>query len=139
MKKIFLLAIFSSILVNSKAQIVLNLFPILQNIENNKDLYIGQAYSHLSSSLNIPIEYFSPQNKIHNRKNDETSTKIAFYFPINADELHLTYPRLEIYWQTALDFSVSEGLYRSNDGGRWVPAVQAFYNNAIISDIKVRQ
>jgi len=44
MKKIFLLAIFSSILVNSKAQIVLNLFPILQNIENNKDLYIGQAF-----------------------------------------------------------------------------------------------
>lgn len=44
MKKIFLLAIFSSILLNSKAQIVFNLFPILQNIENNKDLYIGQAF-----------------------------------------------------------------------------------------------
>ena len=71
--------------------------------------------------------------------NGETSTQIAFYFPINANELHLTYPRLEIYWQKPLDFLVSEVLYRSNDGGRWVAAVQAFYNNAIISDIKFRQ
>jgi len=138
MKKIFLVTIFIAIFTNSKAQLVLNFLPILQNIENNKVLYIGQPFSHLVSSLNISIEYFSPQNKIHHRKNDETSTQIAFYFPTNADELHLTYPRLEIYWQTALDFSVSEGLYRSNDGGRWVPAVQAFYSNAIISDIKVR-
>ena len=73
MKKIFLLAIFSSILLNSKAQIVFNLFPILQNIENNKDLYID---STMTKNIN-GSEYIGPNHYDRNKNGNKISIVVT--------------------------------------------------------------
>ena len=70
----------------------------LQSIVANKAIYIGQPFSVLHRNLQVQIKFFQPFAAIHHDKTKETSTSFAFYFPSNADELYLTFPKLEMYW-----------------------------------------
>lgn len=90
-------------------------------------------------SLKIQIKHFWPNRSIVYDITKEPSTQFSFYFPQSADEAYLTYPCLEIYWQTPLNASQSDVLWKSNNGGGWSSAVAVFYASAIISDIKIRE
>ncbi|MEQ1554985.1 MAG: hypothetical protein ABL929_12440 [Ferruginibacter sp.] len=109
----------------------------LQNIVNNKALYIGQPFSVLLNTLSIQIKFFSPFAAIHYDKNKETSTSFSFYFPQNYEEVYLTYPKLEIYWQPYLNRVQSDIFWESNNGGGWSPIIGNYYGAGIIADIKV--
>jgi hypothetical protein len=109
----------------------------LQTIVTNKAQYIGQPFSVLQSSLQIEIKFFSPFSAKRHRINNETSTSFGFYFPQNAEEIYLTYPCLEIVWQTPLNANQSRTLYSQFNGGGWNSTVAAFYSSGIIADIKV--
>jgi hypothetical protein len=143
MKKI-LIALFCIIAIDQKdgnAQIPLvnDTLDYLETIVNRKAEFIGRPFSVLKDSLQFQIRYFHPREGIVYDITKETSTKIAFYFPQVADDMYLTYPSLEIYWQTALNATQSNELYRQTDGGGWSSTVAAFYSNAIIKDIKLRE
>ncbi|MCB0740829.1 MAG: hypothetical protein R2796_10540 [Chitinophagaceae bacterium] len=122
----------------TNAQGVPDTLAYLHNLVANKSQYIGQPFSLLKSSLQIQIKYFQPFAAIHYDKNKETSTSFSFYFPNNVDELYLTFPKIEIYWQPYLDIVQSLGIAYGNRG-IWSPVAEAFYANAIIADIKVRE
>jgi hypothetical protein len=110
----------------------------LQSIVTNKAQFIGQPFSKLMDSLKIKIRYFHPRRSITYNINKETSTRFAFYFPSAADDLYLTYPSLEVYWQPYLDARLSDILWENNNAGGWVSAVATFYRPGIIVDIKLR-
>lgn len=111
----------------------------LQTIVANKAQYIGHPFSNLLSSLQIQVKYFHPRRGIHYDAAKETSTRLAFYFPSDADNLYLTYPSIEIYWQPVLNANESDVLWVNNSGGMWNPSVVTFYQNAVIADIKLRE
>ncbi|MCB0740828.1 MAG: hypothetical protein R2796_10545 [Chitinophagaceae bacterium] len=123
----------------TKAQGVPDTLTYLNSIVANKNNYIGQSFSLLKNNLQIEIKYFQSFAAIHYNKDRETSTSFAFYFPNDADEIYLTFPKLEIYWQTPLNINQSGLLWGNNNGGGWSTAVYNFYKNAIIADIKVRE
>jgi hypothetical protein len=87
--------------------------------------------------LQIQIKFFSPVASISYNKNKETSTLFSFYFPQNSEEIYLTYPSLEIYWKPCLNAVQSELLYSQCRSVGWSPAVATFYENGLISDIRV--
>jgi len=125
---------------NAKAQTgVPDTLAYLQSIVANKANYIRHPFSVLLNDLQIQVKYFHPIASIHYDKNKETSTSFAFYFPQTEDDMYLTYPCLNIYWQTPLNASQSFSLYNINDGGGWTPGVANFYANGIIADIKIRE
>jgi hypothetical protein len=108
----------------------------LQSIVHNKAQYIGQPFSKLMDSLKIQIKCFSPFASLPYDMTKETSTTFGFYFPLNPEEMYLTYPRLKIIWQTALNANQSLTLYNQSNSG-WTPSVISFYTPAIIADIKI--
>ena len=142
MKKIFIIIVFicSIKLVNAQTYGVPDTLAYLQTIVANKANYIGQSFSILMDSLQIQIKFFSPFSGIHYDISKETSTSFSFYFPQDGlDDFYLTYPKLKIYWQTPLNASQSDFLWRTNNGGGWNSAVAAFYANGIIKDIQIRE
>ncbi len=141
MKRILIIAcvVLLGFVRNAEAQTgVPDTLAYLQSIIANKANYIGQPFSVLQNNLQIQIKYFQPFAGIHHDKNKETSTSFAFYFPGNADEIYLTFPKLEIYWQPYLNAVQSRGIAQGNRG-IWSSAAQAFYANGIIADIKIRE
>ncbi len=123
---------------NAKAQAgVPDTLAYLQTIVANKTQYIGQPFSVLYDNLQIQIKFFTPFGAIHYDKNKETSTSYAFYYPHTTDDHYLSYPRLEIYWQTPLDANQSSLLWKNNNFGEWSAAIYTFYKDAIITDVKV--
>jgi len=111
----------------------------LQTIVVNKPQYTGKPFSVLMDSLKIQIKFFSPFSGLSAHINKETSTSFSFYFPQTADDFYLTYPKLEIIWQTPLNRTQSNVLWESNNGGGWSAAVAVLYATAIVADIKVRE
>ncbi|MCB0710293.1 MAG: hypothetical protein KDC15_12985 [Chitinophagaceae bacterium] len=139
MKKICLIIMIAALSNNTRAQTsVPDTLAFLQSIVVNKSQYIGQPFSVLYNSLQIQVKHFWPNASIHYAKNKETSTQFAFYFPLSQEDIYLTYPCMEIYWQTPLNANQSGLLWGNNDGGRWDTTVYNFYKNAIVADIKVR-
>lgn len=140
MKKILVITFITllSLAKDTKAQTgVPDTLAYLQTIVANKAQYIGQPLSTLLSDLQIQIKHFSRNTDIVYDISKETSTSFGWYFPQNADEIYLTYPRLRISWQTPLNAYQSGILYTNNNGGWWSTAVYDFYKNGIISDITV--
>ncbi len=126
--------------VNAQNTGVPDTLAYLQTIVANKSQYIGQPFSVLQNSLQIQIKFFQPFAAIHHDKTKETSTSFAFYFPSDADELYLTFPKLEIYWQVPLNIAQSDNIRSvNNNRGQWNAASANFYANGIIADIKVRE
>jgi hypothetical protein len=141
MKKtvLILIIIIITFAKNTKAQTgVPDTLAYLQSIVANKAQYIGQPFSVLQNNLQIQIKYFQPFAAIHYDKDKETSTSFAFYFPNNADEIYLTFPKLKIYWQPYLNITQSLGIAHGNRGV-WSSTAQAFYANGIIKDIQIRE
>ena len=140
MKKIALLFTIVSIsfIQKTKAQVP-DTLAYLQNIVANKSQYVGQPFSVLYNNLQIQVKHFWPNTSIHYAKNKEISTQFAYYFPLSQEDIYLTYPCIEIYWQTPLNANQSGLLWGNNNGGGWSTAVYNFYKNAIIADIKVRE
>lgn len=141
MKKVFfiLLILAGTKSLNAQTAGVPDTLAYLQSIVANKSHFIGQPFSVLRDSLKIQIKFFSPFASIPHDRSKETSTSFAFYFPLTAEEIYLTYPKLEIYWQPYLDCNQSHMLYSNNNGGGWSSAVSAFYVNGTIADIKLRE
>lgn len=139
MRKILIIVFFSSMLTSvSKAQVgVPDTLAYLQTIVNNKTQFIGQPFNVLLDSLQIDIKFFFPFAAIHRANNKETSTSFSFYFPPTTEDIYLTYPHLEIVWQTPLDANQSDILYTQNRSVGWTISIVNFYYNSIISDIKL--
>lgn len=142
MKKILIILFVtfsSTLLTKADAQTygVPDTLAYLQSIVVNKAQFIGQPFSVLRDSLEIQIKYFHPRRGIVHNVSKETSTRFGFYFPVVANDMYLTYPSLEIYWQPHLNATQSDILWESNNGGAWSTAVANFYANGIITDIKV--
>lgn len=110
----------------------------LQTIVANKSQYIGRPFHDLADTMKLQFKFFSPIAAIHYDKTKETSTSFGFYFPQTADDIYLTYPSLDIYWQLYLNADQSSALYSQYNGGGWNTAVYDCYKNAIIKDIQVR-
>lgn len=140
MKKAILFFIIIFFIKNTNAQGygVPDTLAYLNTIAANKAQFIGQPFSRLRDSLKIQIKWFSPFAAIHYKKNKETSTSFGFYFSVSTDDYYLTYPRIEIYWQTNIDKNQSNIFWENNQGG-WESTVANYYANAIIADIKVRE
>jgi hypothetical protein len=136
MKKIILIVLIITFTTNAKAQVP-DTLAYLNSIVANKAQFIGQPFSVLMDSLKIQIKYFHPIADITYNKSKETSTSFAFYFPLTADDMYLTYPCLNIYWQPYLNASQSDILWEANNGGGWSTVITNFYANGIIFDIKV--
>ncbi len=138
MKKIIIIILVTLFTKNTNAQTgVPDTLAYLQSIAANKAQYIGQPFSVLKNNLQIQIKYFQPFAAIPYDKDKETSTSFAFYFPNNVDELYLTFPKIEIYWQPYLNIVQSLGIANGNRG-IWSAAAEAFYANGIIADIQIR-
>jgi len=142
MKKIlvitFLIIAFAK---ESKAQTygVPDTLAYLQTIITNKAQYIGQPFAVLLNDLQIQVKFFFPFASLPYDKTKETSTSFAFYFPQTAEDIYLTYPHLEIYWQTPLNADQSRALRSQYRTVGWTSAIANFYANAVISDIKIRE
>lgn len=124
MKRILTILFFTiiSFSKNTKAQSgVPDTLAYLQTIVANKAQYIGQPFSKLfdSLNLNIQIKYFHPRRGAVSNSNKEMYTAFAFYYPAIAEDVYLTYPCLEIHWQTPLNTNQSFLLFNSNGGGLW--------------------
>ena len=141
MKKIFFI---SALLVicfanNTKAQSqpVTDTLSYLNTIVANKASYVGKPFSVLMNDLQIQIKFFFPFADLNHDKTKETSTEFSFYFPPTAEEIYLTYPSLEITWQTNLNASQSRALYTQYRALGWSNEVATFYSSGIIADIRV--
>jgi hypothetical protein len=136
MKKILLImsVVFAFTLGRAEAQN--DTLAILQNIETNKSTYIGQPLSALTNQLPIQIKYFFPNAPKSANIYKEYFTVIAFNFPYNPSQLHLTYPQLWIYWSTPLNLMSSLSLYNQTKGA-WSLTIASYYGSAVISDIKL--
>ncbi len=142
MKKFFLIlvVVITTFTKDVKAQTygVPDTLAYLLSIVSNKAQYIGQPFSVLKNNLQIQIKYFQPFAAVSYDKDKETSTSFAFYFPNNVDELYLTFPKLEVYWQPYLNIVQSLGIAYGNRGV-WSSSAEAFYSTGIIADIKIRE
>ncbi len=141
MKKIFLILLFSLTVVAKKVNAqtipVTDTLAYLQTIVANKSQFVGRPFSVLMDSLKIQIKFFSPFAAIHYDKNKETSTQFSFFFPQTADDIYLTYPSLEIYWQPYLNIIQSDLLYSQFRSIGWNQQIATYYSSGIIADIKV--
>ncbi len=138
MKKIFLIIIITTLSKNINAQIgVPDTLAYLNTVVLNKNNYIGQPFSVLYNNLQIQIKFFNPYAAIHYDMNKETSTTLSFYYSLTEEDYHLTYPRLEVFWQIPQNINQSLALWKKNKWGWWDTAVYNLYKNAIIKDIKV--
>ena len=132
---------FSALTNDAKAQTVppiSDTLTYLQSIVNNKAYFIGHPFSVLMDSLQIQIKFFSPFAKIHHDNNKETSTSFSFYFPITHEEMYLTYPKLEVFWQPYLNINQSLIFYNQFRSVGWNPTIKSHYSSGIITDIRVR-
>lgn len=109
----------------------------LQFIVANKANYIGRPFSALLSDLQIQIKRFAPIASIAQDMSKETSTNFSFYFPQSIDEFHLTFPKLNISWQTHLNATTSQYLFKKYNKGGWTQEVIDFYSTAIIKNIEL--
>ncbi|HRD58836.1 MAG TPA: hypothetical protein PK504_12350 [Ferruginibacter sp.] len=144
MKKIFvivsLLIVFHSKSVNAQSGGVTDTLSYLQTIVANKAQYIGHPFSVLYNSLQIQVKFFSPFASIPYAKHKETSTSFSYYFPTDSlNDFYLTYPKLEIFWQTPLNANLSDVIWQNNNGGGWNTNSYNFYKDAIITNLKVRE
>lgn len=142
MKKIFLILVFLTVVFikNTSAQPpITDTLAYLQTIVANKSFFIGKPFSVLEDSLKLPVKFFSPFASIHHAKNKETSTSFAFYFPLTAEDLWLTYPKLEISWYPYLNAAQSDLLYTQYRSVGWSPALSSFYATGVIADISIRE
>jgi len=143
MKKIYFICIYLVICFanNAKAQSspVTDTLNYLNTIIANKASYVGKPFSILMNDLQIQIKYFFPFSNLHHDQTKETSTEFSFYFPPTAEEIHLTYPSLEIFWQTHLDATKTRALYTQYRALGWAPEVATFYSSGIIKDIRIVQ
>ncbi|MCB0740831.1 MAG: hypothetical protein R2796_10530 [Chitinophagaceae bacterium] len=139
MKKIFLILLITVLTKNINAQSgVPDTLSYLQSIVANKNAYIGQPFSTLYNDLQIQVKHFWPNASIHYNKTKETSTQFAFYFPLLQEDIYLTYPCIEVYWQTPLDKTQSDIIRGTNNNrGQWNTPAYNFYRNAIIADIQL--
>ena len=141
MKNIFviLLILITMVYVKETKAQVPDTLAYIQSVVANKAQFIGQPFSVLMDSLKIQIKFFSPFAAIPHDKNKETSTSFSFYFPQDGlEDFFLTYPKLEVIWQTPLNATLCDALWEANNGGGWTSTVAAFYANGIVADIKVR-
>lgn len=144
MKKILIIIIIFSAVhstnVNAQTSGVPDTLSYLQTIVTNKAQYVGQPFSVLYNALQIQVKFFSPFASLPYAKNKETSTSFSFYFPTDSlNDFYLTYPKLEMFWQSPLNAAQSDLIWQTNSGGGWNINSYNFYKNAIIADIKVRQ
>lgn len=123
----------------TKAQGVPDTLVYLQTIVANKSQYVGHPFAILLNNLQIQVKFFFPFAKFSYDKTKETSTSFSFYFPQTSDDIYLTYPHLEIYWQIPLNANQSSLLYTQYRSVGWNSVVANFYANAIISDIQIRE
>lgn len=139
MKKTLLILLLVTCAYKSNAQVP-DTLAYLKSIVANKGFYIGEPFSVLQNNLQIQIKYYSgfPGNPDDTRQ--ETSTSFSFYFPINGkDDFYLTYPKMDIIWQVPLNRIQSDIIWSNNNFGGWSAAASAFYANAIIKDIRIRE
>jgi hypothetical protein len=133
----FLFSAFCVTETNSQTRVP-DTLAYLQTVVANKSQYIGRPFSSLLADLQIQVKHFIPIPDIIYDISKETSTSFGFYFPQNADEMHLAYPRLRIKWQTPLDITQSDNIRSTNNNrGQWIAAAASLYSNAIIADIKI--
>jgi len=141
MKKLFLIVMVAILGINkleAQTTSVPDTLAYLQTIVSNKANYIGKSFSFLVNQMQIQIKHFSQNTDIVYDVNKETSTSFGFYLPHDASDVHLAYPRLRITWKIPLNATQSEVLWKSTKGA-WSSSVAAFYSNAIIADIKIRE
>ncbi len=136
MKKIILLIMILSIKQVTHAQKygVPDTLAYLHEVVANKAKYIGQPFSKLQADLKLKIKWFSPFAHFSYRRYTETSTSFAFYFPLNQEEIYLTYPCLKVFWYPYLDTHKSDEVI-GNNRGKWSAAASTLYSTAIIYDI----
>jgi hypothetical protein len=143
MKKLLIISFFAMIAFSKevKAQTygVPDTLTYLQSIVANKAQFIGHPFSVLRDSLKIEIKLFSPFASISYNKTKETSTSFAFYFPQSDADHYLSYPRIEIYWQTYLNINQSDAIRLNNNRGQWNSLADSFYTTGIIADIQIRE
>lgn len=123
---------------DTKAQAVPDTLAYLQTIVNNKGNYVGQPFSVLLNQMPIQIKYFIPLPGSSCNRYKECVTSFSFYFPQNSEQKNLTYPRLDISWQTPNNQSQSLSLYFQLNGA-FDPIVSSYYSSGLISDIKLRE
>ncbi len=142
MKKVILISLaisLSYIKASAQTQGVPDTLAYLQTIIANKAQYIGQPFSTLLNNLQIQIKHFWPNANLSYDKTKETATQFAYYFPLSQEEIYLTYPCLEIYWQTPLNITQSNIIRATNNNrGQWNSEAALFYANGIIKDIQIR-
>jgi hypothetical protein len=140
MKKAILYSFLFILTSNSRAQTigVPDTLAYLNNIVANKTLYIGQPFSVLANSLQISIKYFNPDASVHHKKNCEDETSLAFYNSLNANDYHLSFPRLIIYWSPPFkNINLSIAIRDADSLQGWNAIAKAHYANSIIADIRV--
>lgn len=140
MKNIILILLITVATKNIKAQTgVSDTLAYLESIVANKTHFISQPFSVLRDSLKIQIKFYFPFAGNHYNKHKETSTSFAFYFPPTPEEIYLTYPHLEIYWQSPLNADQSRALRGQYRSIGWNQQIINHYSSHIIADIKVRE
>lgn len=139
--KIIIIVLFIFVTSTSpKAQMgVTDTLVYLKSIVQNKAQYIGQPFSKLKDSLQIEIKFYFPFASLPYDKIKETSTAFAFCFPPTEEEIYLTYPHLEIYWQTHVDAYQSRTLRSQYRTVGWNTIISDHYSANLIADIKVRE
>jgi len=140
MKSIIILALALTFTTRSslKAQTgVPDTLAYLQTIVQNKAQYIGQPFSKLVDSLQIQIKLFFPFAELHHNRTKETSTGFSFFFTATADDLYLSYPMLEVVWQTPGDADQSEQLRKQYRNMGWNTVIANHYSARVIADIYI--
>jgi hypothetical protein len=140
MKKILIVLVLTQLIdtENLNGQVP-DTLAYLQSIVAKKSQFIGKPFAALADSLKIQIKFFFPFASIAYDMRKETSTEFSFRFPQNAEEIYLTYPSLEIFWQPYLNAAQSHSLYTQYRSVGWSPVVASFYSTGVIADIKVQE
>jgi hypothetical protein len=109
----------------------------LQTIVQNKAQYIGQPFAKLLDSLQIKIKLFFPIADLPYNRFKETSTSFSFFFTAAADDLYLSYPMLEVIWQTPGNADQSRQLRKQYRNLGWNSLIADHYSSKIIADIYI--
>lgn len=140
MKSIIILALALTFTTRSslKAQTgVPDTLAYLQTIVQNKAQYIGQPFSKLMDSLQIQIKLFFPVAELPYDRFKETSTSFSFFFTATVDDLYLSYPMLEVIWQTPGDATQSRLLRKQFRSMGWNTVIATHYSARVIADIYI--
>lgn len=140
MKSIIILALVLTFTTRSslKAQTgVPDTLAYLQTIVQNKAQYIGQPFSKLMDSLQIQIKLFFPVAEFPYDRFKETSTSFSFFFTATVDDLYLSYPMLEVIWQTPGDAGQSRLLRKQYRSMGWNTVIANHYSTRVIADIYI--